>query len=56
MHTVFLSQPVMFKEYSPDLELSIIHKLAKKHKKTHFDRLPSCPSCLDKLDNSVTGL
>jgi hypothetical protein len=39
-----------------DEELMLLSHLANKHPDTHFDRLPSCPLCLDKLDTTVTGL
>lgn len=56
MHSVFLSEPVIFKKQSSMCELKLIQRFTKQHKGAHFDRLPSCPSCLDGLDNSLTGL
>jgi hypothetical protein len=34
----------------------LLSRFAAKHNDAHFDRLPSCPLCLDKLDTSITGL
>ena len=70
MHTVFLSEPVLFKQLSAaaveqlrlsqaslvDEELMLLALFSQRHPDTHFDRLPSCPLCLEKLDTTVTGL
>ena len=55
MHTVFLSE----KQLSVDSDCDDLHLLAifsERHPESHFDRLPTCPSCLEKLDGSLSGL
>lgn len=39
-----------------DEELMLLSHFGEKHPEKHFDRLPSCPLCIDKLDTTVTGL
>mmetsp|Transcript_31338 Transcript_31338/g.38828 ORF Transcript_31338/g.38828 Transcript_31338/m.38828 type:complete len:100 (+) Transcript_31338:395-694(+) len=63
MHSVFLSEPALLREEtqteSPDShheELSLLAKFSEKHGRVNFDRLPTCPLCLERLDNAVTGL
>jgi hypothetical protein len=70
MHTVFLSEPVLYKQLAKeelvtfesgqgsivDEELKLLAHFGQKHPEAHFDRLPSCPLCIDKLDTTVTGL
>jgi hypothetical protein len=70
MHTVFLSEPVLYKQLEKneqanleddcslivDEELKLLTYFGKRHPDAHFDRLPSCPLCLEKLDTTVTGL
>ena len=54
MHTIFLSQhPLCANGLS---ENDILHRLESEYAGAQFDRLPSCPACLEKLDNSLTGL
>jgi len=60
MHTIFLSEPVLFKK-STNLdsleaeELHLLERYHSQHQGTHFDRLPLCPLCIEKMDTSVTG-
>lgn len=60
MHAVFLSEPVIqirssfICQTEIDVELLVMFK--EKHRSIHFDILPSCPSCLERLDSSLSGL
>ena len=71
MNSIFLSEKIIFRQLKKDgepesklkggtslyeIESGLRKKFAKKYKDVHFDRLPSCPMCLEKLDQSVTGL
>ena len=66
MHTIFLSEPVVFRspnlaaatdgEQDVDTEVELLARFSKQHGNVNFDRLPSCPLCLEKLDSAVTGL
>lgn len=60
MHTVFLSEPVIFlkdtKRVALHLEIELLSKITKQHGNANFDRLPTCPLCLERLDSSVTGM
>ena len=71
MHSIFLSEKVLFRQLKTDadtdsqikggksieeIENQLLKRFAKQHKDVHFDRLPSCPLCLEKLDAAVTGL
>ena len=70
MHTIFLSESVLYKPLAReelanfesgkasivDEELKLLVHFGQKHPEVHFDRLPSCPLCLDKLETTVTGL
>ena len=38
------------------IEASLLKRYRKRHNEVHFDRLPSCPLCLEKLDAAITGL
>ncbi len=53
IHTVFLSEVIYLEN---PIDLSLLHYFGQKHRHTHFDRLPTCPSCIEKLDSSLTGL
>lgn len=53
MHTVFLSEVIFV---AKPIDLDLLAYFGQKHKNTHFDRLPTCPSCLNKLDSSLSGL
>ena len=60
MHTVFLSEPTFFPDVSDDgaefEELELLSKFSVQHGNVNFDRLPTCPLCLEKLDATVTGM
>ena len=71
MHSVFLSEKVIFRQLKAgqeidgpikgsdtleEIESKLLKRFAKKHVDVNFDRLPSCPHCLEKIDASVTGL
>lgn len=66
MNSVFLSEPGLFrKEVSGadqtlaekhQEEVALLAKFSDQHGRVNFDRLPTCPLCLERLDNAVTGL
>ena len=63
MHTVFLSEPPLLTEDENlsvadqhEFEISLLIKFSKQNNNSNFDRLPTCPLCLEKLDPAVTGL
>ena len=67
MHTVFLSEPTLFRQENQEEvglsehenyqeEISLLTNFSAKHGNSNFDRLPTCPLCLEKLDPTVTGL
>ena len=61
MHTVFLSEPALFRQETCDIdpdqeEITLLAKFSEQHGNVNFDRLPTCPLCIEKLDPTVTGL
>ena len=68
MHTVFLSEPPLIREENPEAErdlteveqaqeeIGLLAKFQNQHGRVNFDRLPTCPLCLERLDASFTGL
>ena len=63
MHTVFLSEDPIQIELplyeSPQMqvvEIEVLKSIRERHNGAHFERLPSCPLCLEKLDSAVSGL
>ena len=67
MQTVFLSEPTLFRqeiltnhEQKPaddfQDEIELLPKYSQQHGNINFDRLPTCPLCLEKLDATVTGM
>jgi hypothetical protein len=61
MHTIYLNKSVDFinipkvKPNYYEEEFQMLQKLSEEHPKVHFDRLPLCPMCLEKLDTNITG-
>jgi hypothetical protein len=43
-------------EKDKQLDLVFLEKFWVEYSGLHFDRLPTCPSCLESLDSSCTGL
>ena len=71
MHSIFLSEKVTYRQVKKGtsidsqvkggesmelIEASLLKRYRKRHNEVHFDRLPSCPLCLEKLDAAITGL
>ena len=38
------------------VEIEVLKSIRERHNGAHFERLPSCPLCLEKLDSAVSGL
>jgi hypothetical protein len=56
MHTVYLSQ-VISVENVQDFNINLEYYKDDTNRKTvYFEELPTCPQCLEKIDNSASGL
>ncbi len=58
MHAVFLSEPtiIITPDTSQPTDIFLLSSFRNVHPNVHFDILPSCPSCLERLDSSLSGL
>ena len=60
MHAVFLSEPIIQVKQNLgsgiSTDIKLLNTFQLEHKHAHFDILPSCPSCLERLDSSLSGL
>lgn len=58
MHAVFLSEPVIITPppIQKPIDICILSSFEQAHHNVHFDILPSCPCCLERLDSSLSGL